>query len=285
MLSWLRKSASFLINVVLISTVFSDSSFRMTNAWGPEGHTAVARIAEKHITATTFNAVSQMIPEGDIASVANWADQVRSIPAWHWSEPLHFIDTPSWVCDYEPSRDCYNDAGEFGYCVDGAIRNFTSLIKGGSRDPTNLKFLVHFVGDIHQPLHCGFKDDRGGNSIKVHYQGHATNLHSLWDSGLIHTRIANDFGGVTENWISNLVEMSLGRNDTDNCVGCSSQWGNSSAILSCSHSYVGADGTTRIGQGASLDSTYYKRNIGLIEDVIILGGIRLADILDSLFAV
>lgn len=269
--------------VIAVSTLAT-----MTSAWGPEGHIAVARVAQQHISPSAVSAVSTLIPEGDLASVANWPDTVRSNPVWRWSEPLHFIDTPSWDCNYDPSRDCYNDAGEFGYCVDGAIRNFTRLLKDSSAtpakaDPNDLKFLVHFVGDIHQPLHCGFKDDRGGNSIKVHFLNHATNLHSLWDSGLIHERINSDFGGKTESWLDEIVQMSIGRNDTDGCVGCSSQWGNSSAILACSNSYVRDDGVTHIRQGDALDMNYYKRNIGLVEEQLIIGGLRLADILNSLF--
>ena len=78
--------------VIAVSTLAT-----MTSAWGPEGHIAVARVAQQHISPSAVSAVSTMIPEGDLASVANWPDTVRSNPAWRWSEPLHFIDTPSWV--------------------------------------------------------------------------------------------------------------------------------------------------------------------------------------------
>ena len=63
-------------------------------SWGPQGHIAVASIAQSELTPSAFQAIRQLIPQGNLADVANWADQVRSIPQWHWTEPLHFIDTP-----------------------------------------------------------------------------------------------------------------------------------------------------------------------------------------------
>lgn len=258
------------------------------DAWGPQGHIAVASIAQSELSATTFDAVSKLIPDGDLASVANWADTIRGSPQWHWTEPLHFIDTPDWACNYIPSRDCFNPQGQSGYCVDGAIQNNTMLLQDRSSyslefNAENLKFLVHFVGDIHQPLHCGFTSDRGGNSIKVHFKSHSTNLHSLWDSGLIEERIKDDFGGDMNKWIAYLISESTGRNASASCVGCSPIWGNSSAILACSNAYVGDDGVTHIQQGAQLDMNYYKRNIVVIEEQIILGGLRLAALLNATF--
>lgn len=279
--------ASFASMLLLTSVSLNaiDSVITRVDAWGPEGHTAVARIAQEQVSKSALTSISTIIPGGDLGSIANWADTVRSNPEWHWSEPLHFIDAPSWDCNYVPSRDCYNEAGEFDYCVDGAIRNYTERISASKMvsaiDPTYLKFLVHFVGDIHQPLHCGFRDDRGGNSIKVHFLNHATNLHSLWDSGLIHLRITEDYGGNMDAWIADLVRSSMDRVAPDACVSCSTQWGNSSAILACSNAYVADDGTTHIQQGAQLDMNYYKRNIEVVESQIILGGLRLAALLNA----
>jgi hypothetical protein len=268
-------------------------------SWGQQGHIAVASIAQTELTPSAFQSISQLIPQGNLADVANWADQVRSIPQWLWTEPLHFIDTPNWACDYIPQRDCFNPQGQAGYCVDGAIQNTTALLAGRPGEDAgfnaeNLKFLVHFVGDIHQPLHCGFTSDRGGNSIKVHFIKHATNLHSLWDSGLIETRIENDFGGVLDKWIQFLIDerhkavhrlytVDLFGNSLS-LDGNSTEWGNVSSGLACRYAYVGVDGQTRIRMGDTLGMDYYERTIPIIESQIINGGVRLGALLNQLFS-
>lgn len=247
--------------------------------WGPQGHIAVAEIAQYNLTSYATKSISNIIPNGDMGSVANWADQIRNIPGWHWTEPLHFIDTNDWTCNYNRERDCYNQLGNFEYCVDGAIHNYTSLLKEYNTNDEYLKFIIHFVGDIHQPLHCGFKSDRGGNSIKVHFNNHATNLHSLWDSGLIEKRIKDDFNNNFNNWVQYLQQNII----SDNCIGCSQLWGNSSAKLACEYAYVLEDGITKIKNGDYLDDNYYKRNIEIIEKQIIYAGYRLANLLNYLY--
>jgi hypothetical protein len=251
----------------------------IVNAWGPFGHIAVAEIAQNNLTTITSKTISTIIPNGDMSSVANWADKIRNIPEWSWTEPLHFIDTNDWECNYSRERDCYNNLGDFEYCVDGAIQNYTSLLKEYKTNAEYLKFIIHFVGDIHQPLHCGFKTDKGGNSIKVHFNNHNTNLHSLWDSGLIEKRINDDFNNDFDKWVQYLQQNIL----NDSCIGCSQLWGNTSAKLACDYSYVLEDGITKIKNGDYLDDNYYKRNIEVIEKQIIYAGYRLANLLNYLY--
>jgi len=253
--------------------------------WGTIGHMAIAEIAQNNLTTVASKYISSIIPNGNMSDVANWPDQKRNLPQWRWTEPLHFIDTPDWSCDYIKERDCYNNLGDFEYCVDGAIQNYTSLLK---ETPTNtnsdyLKFIIHFVGDIHQPLHCGFKSNSGGNSIKVHFNNHLVNLHSLWDSQLIEKRINDDFNNDYNLWIKYLQQNTYHYNLTDDCIGCSQLWGNISANLACSNAYVLSDGITKIKNGDYLDDDYYKINIDVIERQIIYGGYRLADLLNYLY--
>jgi hypothetical protein len=259
------------------------------NAWGSIGHIAVAKIAQNNLTDFATKSISNIIPDGDMGLVANWADQIRNMPEWHWTEPLHFIDTNDWMCNYVRERDCYNMLGNFEYCVDGAIQNYTSLLKNTEHNGlTNnndeyLKFIIHFVGDIHQPLHCGFKTDRGGNSIHIHFNNHSTNLHALWDSGLISKRINDDFNNDYNEWIKYLLQNTPHYNLTDDCIGCSQLWGNTSAKLSCEYAYVHEDGITHIKSGDYLNDEYYKRNIIVIEKQIIYAGYRLSNLLNYLY--
>lgn len=261
---------------LLISPVFS---------WGPQGHIAVANIAQFLITPNTYSSISDLIPNGNMSSVANWADEVRTLPEWKWSAPLHFINTPSWNCSYIRERDCFNDANNFLYCVDGAIQNYTNLLYS-SPEPDYLKFLIHFVGDIHQPLHCGFTEDKGGNNIKVLFNNKHTELHAVWDSGIIEERVNSDFNGDYKAWNNYIINTYVSPfNET--CVEsdgmCSEIWGNESVEYACRFSYVKEDGITKIESGDSLDLGYYNKNINIIEIQLAKAGIRLSNLLNTIF--
>lgn len=151
--------------------------------WGPEGHSLIARIAEAQFTADTRARVAEILGPGTaMASIASWADEVRrSRPQTaNW----HFIDIPISRPHLDMARDCPH-----GDCViaeietlERSLRN-PALPAGERRE--DLMFLVHFVGDMHQPLHCSDNGDKGGNDVRVEFAGHTTNLHSLWDGGLL----------------------------------------------------------------------------------------------------
>ena len=152
-------------------------------AWGPEGHRLVARMAEEMLTPAAADRVHATLAPGEtIASMASWADEVR--PTRKETEPWHFIDIPIDSAGLEMRRDC-PAAG----CVISKIVEFRKRWRDPSGTPAErreaLLFLVHFVGDMHQPLHCANDHDRGGNDVSVQFEGKRMNLHHLWDSALL----------------------------------------------------------------------------------------------------
>lgn len=168
------------IVLILVSFVPTRAS-----AWGSEGHRIVAEIAEQHLTADTARQVRDLLAIENattLADVASWADQVR--PQRPETAPWHFVDIPISASAYDPSRDC---AG--GNCVVAKIQQFVATLRDTSRPPMErldaLKFLVHFVGDVHQPLHASDNNDRGGNEVRLVFEGRRTNLHAVWDSGIL----------------------------------------------------------------------------------------------------
>jgi len=151
--------------------------------WGPEGHRLVARIAWEQLTPAARQRVTAILaPDQTMASIASWADDVRrSRPQ---TEPWHYIDIPIDKPRLDMARDCpKND------CVLAKIADFRKALQdpsvsAGERREA-LMFLVHFIGDMHQPLHCADHRDRGGNSVRVDFFNRRSNLHSVWDSGLL----------------------------------------------------------------------------------------------------
>jgi hypothetical protein len=143
----------------------------------------VAIIAERHLTAKARERVRQILgAEGPLAAVSTWADEIR--PSRLDTAPWHYIDIPLNASAIDPARDCPN-----GDCVTAAITRFVAVLRnsGSSPDAKNeaLKFVVHFVADLHQPLHCADNHDRGGNDMHLMFFGANANLHSVWDTLLI----------------------------------------------------------------------------------------------------
>ena len=143
----------------------------------------MALAALDQLTPAARSQVRELIgSDSAFAAAAVWADQVR--PTLPETAPWHFVNVPLDASGYDRARDCRR-----GDCVVEAIRYFrwvladTSAPRGVRIEA--LKFLIHFVGDLHQPLHVGERGDRGGNDYAVTFRGRETNLHSVWDSGLL----------------------------------------------------------------------------------------------------
>ncbi len=152
-------------------------------AWGADGHRIVARLAQGQLSPAARAEVTKLLalePGATLESVSTWADETRA-PG---TAPWHYVNFPrAAACSYDSASMC---AG--GQCVVGAIEQQLAVLTSTATDEERLralKYIVHFVGDVHQPLHAGYADDRGGNSYQLQAFGHGTNLHSLWDSGLI----------------------------------------------------------------------------------------------------
>ena len=159
-------------------------------AWGYEGHRIVAEIAEQYLEPATARQVRELLaPENAtaLADVSTWADEIG--PQRPETVPWHFVDIPihppaGTSAGYDAARDCPR-----GDCVVAAIERFAAVLRDRSAPPRQrleaLKWVVHLVADIHQPLNCADDGDRGGNEIRVDFLGRHTSLHAVWDSGML----------------------------------------------------------------------------------------------------
>jgi hypothetical protein len=154
-------------------------------AWGAEGHRLIGDLAESQLTPGARVGVRRLLalePGASLSSISTWADEIRSRETASW----HYVNPPPGNCSYERERDC-----EAGQCAVEALTTQIELLKSKAPDDQRLvalKWVVHLVGDVHQPLHAGFKGDKGGNLYQVQAFGRGTNLHSLWDGVLIRNR-------------------------------------------------------------------------------------------------
>lgn len=157
-------------------------------AWGQIGHRVTGAIAERHLSAKARAAVDTLLPNESLAEASTYADEMRSNPAAFWQEqagPWHYVTVPAGKIYAEVGAPRQGDAFS-------ALQRFTRTL----RDPDAsidakrlaLRFAVHIIGDLHQPLHAGNGTDRGGNDFDVVFFGEPTNLHRVWDSQMIDRR-------------------------------------------------------------------------------------------------
>jgi hypothetical protein len=151
-------------------------------AWGGQGHQVVANLAQAQLSVKAKRAVERLLalePGQTLASISTWADEHRSPATAAW----HYVNFPKNSCSYSAERDCPD-----GQCVVAAIDRQRDILASNAADEVwlrALKYLVHLVADVHQPLHAGYGEDRGGNSYQLQAFMRGTNLHAFWDSGLI----------------------------------------------------------------------------------------------------
>ncbi|GMU43677.1 MAG: S1/P1 nuclease [Xanthomonadales bacterium] len=156
--------------------------------WGRDGHRIVGQLAQQRLSPQARAAVAELLAgEADpsLAGVAAWADHIReNEPAWAWSAPLHWVNFERGQCRYRARRNCRD-----GLCVVAGIQRYRNELADHTlpleRRREALKFVVHFVGDVHQPLHAGFVSDRGGNDFQISIERMGWNLHSVWDTLII----------------------------------------------------------------------------------------------------
>ena len=152
-------------------------------AWGPVGHQTVAMAARAQLTPEALSRLQELIalePGTTLAEIATWADEHRSPETAPW----HYVNFPVGDCSYRPARDCLD-----GQCIVAVLDAQLQILSSPAPPPERLqalKWVVHLVADLHQPLHAGMLEDRGGNRYQLQFLLRWSNLHTLWDSGLIH---------------------------------------------------------------------------------------------------
>lgn len=236
-------------------------------SWGFKGHRAVATIAQKHLSANTAYVVSAYLKGQQMEDVSTWADENRN-PA---TAPWHYINLPLGL-----SRDAFVKAvQESDNNVYTAILKTEATLKdaNASADAKNeaLKYLIHLIGDAHQPMHVSRKEDKGGNSIQLRFNGQGTNLHSLWDSKLI------DKEGLSQEDIVKTYDTASG---TD-----IKKWQSDGPIEWLWESYqITTELYANAKPGQDVDEVYYQKYIPIVRKRIDQAGIRLAGELNKLLA-
>ncbi|MFC3053505.1 S1/P1 nuclease [Kordiimonas pumila] len=238
-------------------------------AYGPTGHRVIAAIAEKHLTPQARTAVDAILGDTFMAEAAFWPDEMKSSPDPFWrteSYTYHFINFPDGVT-YEESEK--NPAGD-AYT---ALEKYTAVLKDTTAAQEErykaLAFVLHIVGDLHQPLHAGRAEDWGGNKIQVVWFEEMTNLHMVWDEHLIdHKKLSySEWTAFLDKKITP-EEIAVWQNSTP---------------LTWVHELAAMRGDIYANGKGILSWDYVYQNTPLLKSQLSKGGIRLAGYLNAIF--
>jgi hypothetical protein len=243
-------------------------------SWGPIGHRVSARLAQGHLTPAAMAAVRSLLKPGQsLADLATWADEQRD-QGLEQSAPWHYVDVPITEARYN-SRFCPHNG-----CVVSKIGDFRRMLldRNATREDKQqaLGFLIHFLQDLHQPLHVGDTGSRGGNDIHVRFLGMGSNLHRVWDSGVMDHYSRNE-----EVWMWELNGMSNRKMVAEWSQGTVEDWANESLALA--KEAYSMPGGTLVKPGARLGDDYCSVALPIIRRQLAKSGIRVALVLNEIF--
>lgn len=235
-------------------------------AWGQTGHRVVGEVAEKHLTRKARKNIEKLLGTESLAMVSTWMDEIKSDDSYDHTHDWHWVTIPNNKTYGETEKNPKGDLVE-------AIERMKSILKsdtaGRQTKVKALKYLVHLVGDIHQPLHVGNGEDRGGNDVKVKWFRSSSNLHRIWDSEIIddkqlsYTELAESIDHATDEEIMMWQQ------------GNPADWAHE-AMQYRPQVY-------KTGDAENLSYEYMYHNWDLMQNQLEKAGIRLAGMLNEIF--
>ncbi len=249
----------FLLNINL--------AFSNTPPWSKTGHRVTGEVAQNHLTKKATKAINEILKGQSLAAVSNYADFIKADKEYQKYSPWHYVNFPpdKKYTEVTPSKQ--------GDLVIG-IEKCKEVLKdeNSSEDEKvfGLKMLIHLIGDLHQPMHVGRLEDKGGNDIQLQWFGRGTNLHRLWDSNMI-----DDYGMSYSELTQKLPRLSksqlsmLQKGDVLDWVEESQQLAN--------ELYESVEIGEKLGY--AYNYKYWK----IVENQLLKGGVRLAKVLNSIY--
>jgi hypothetical protein len=270
-------------------------------AYGSLGHWLSGRVAQEFLSPNALDLINSVVPEykGSLGDACNWADQIKSRPSYRWANRLHYLDPinddPPRKCAYQPAVDCSD-----GFCATTAISNFTRQLLANPNNPEALKFLIHIIGDLHQPLHVTGRD-KGGNLALAKFEKRTASMHRIWDSLMFEKRMREQFANSRENyalflidriktaWQSELPDwINCPANGLSNILvlqsdnelakdpTCPQKWARYSNLVNCVNVWP------LYKPRKELSTSYYQSNILVAEKLLAQAAYRIANTLNVL---
>lgn len=250
--------------IILSFTVW----FSSTNStmWGRTGHYVTGEIAEQHLTEKTLQEIRRVLGSTTLAESTTWMDRVRSSDEYGHTRDWHWVTIPPGETYAEAEKNPNGDI------IAALERKIGALKEGGleeKREWEMLKMVIHMVGDIHQPLHVGTGEDLGGNRVDVEWMGSSSNLHRLWDSGMI------------SSWSLDHLELTRAINHpTEELVR---QWQSATVREWAGESVTYRDQVYDLPEDGKIGWQYRNKNFAAVEKRLLQAGVRLAGVLNDIY--
>ena len=237
--------------------------------WYDLGHRIVADIAERRLTPEAARAVRDILGGQRMSDAAVWADNIKQYR--HDADPLHYVNIPLGATGYDSARDCPD-----GKCIIAAIASDRQVLANPASSPLDraeaLRFLIHFVGDLHQPLHVADDNDRGGNRRIVYLEGDSMNLHQVWDGELLY-HVGMDEATYLPRLERKMDTMDLAALERGSVV----DWAMEGHRIAVEHAY-------KLPPDGRLGAAYVDESKPIIDRALIAAGVRLAKVLNETLA-
>jgi nuclease S1 len=246
---------------------------QMAWPWGRLAHRATAKMAEERLTPAALAAVHDLLGPGvTLADISSWADEQREVPrAASW----HYVNVPITESRYDP-KFC-----QTGGCIVSKIEDFKRLLRdrkaGRVERQQALKFLVHLITDLHQPLHVGDTGSRGGNLIQVRFYSVGSNLHRVWDVQIMERHTQDE-----RVWLWDFDFLANPKAVKEWSKGTPEDWATESLQVA-KEAYCLPGTRTVMKSGTRLGDEYYRMALPIIQKQLAKAGIRTAWTLNEIF--
>ncbi|MGJ5641576.1 S1/P1 nuclease [Formosa sp. S-31] len=260
------KSTAILI-LVFLMTFSIQANVKPSPEWGPTGHRVVGKIADSYLKGSTKRAIKKLLKNHTLAFVSTYADEIKADKRYAEFYAWHYVNMEA---DQTYEASTKNPEGDIVTGINHCIAVIQDKTATDADKAFYLKLLIHLIGDIHQPMHAGLADDKGGNDIKVKWMGKNTNLHRVWDSDMInsfdmaYTELALNADALSKEQIKSIESGSV------------VDWVNESHTLAMSL-YKDVKNEDNLGYRYSYD--HFKT----VRTQLQKGGIRLAKVLNDIF--
>jgi len=241
-------------------------------AWGVLGHRIVGQIADSYLTKNTKREIFKILGNESVAIASNWPDFIKSDPAYKYLDVWHYINLKPGLNETDLKNYLATDTVTDAYTK---INWLTAQLKNKDLEQEKkvlyLHLLIHIVGDIHQPLHIGRAEDRGGNGVKVNWFKEPSNLHTVWDSKLIDfQQLSYTEYATSINYITKALRKEWQAEPVGDWIWQSYQQAEK----------IYAD----IKPDANLSYDYNFKFIGVVNQQLLKGGVHLAGLLNDIFS-
>lgn len=251
---------------LLFFAFFCISIYTYADDWGQTGHRTTAAIADQYLSKKAKRNIAKLLGHESLAVVSTYADEIKSDSKYRYLSPQHYVNIP-----FDKTYDTHphSEKGDIITAIDHCIEVIQSDTATQEEKAFQLKLLVHFIGDLHQPLHTGLEEDKGGNDFQVTWFRKGTNLHSVWDSkmiesyGMSYTELAMNAPSLSKKEFKSLSQ------------GTHRDWLADSRVV-IKNIYQNVE------VGDKLGYRYMYDNTALMKDQLLKGGARLAALLNEL---